>query len=456
MFKKSMTVVSSFVILVNLIFLCIFFFFTTKISENFVERKVFESNKILCDAICTKLLAKLDASIVTSRMMAQDSFLLDFLRNEGELKHDEEVMKEYLSRIKDEFGYSQATLISTKTHRYYRDDEMHKIVNPQGDSHDLWFNQFEQSKIEYAFNVYRSPSGLESSSLYSNFRIDDDDGTFLGVASPAFALEDIIAFIAELEKTYNVKINTTDASGVVLLDSDYSQIANSSFAYLIEDGLSYRKKGFSGFVASQYIPNLDWYLVIRSDGDGIKDSSQLFYLVSILLFALDLLVLFSVRTAFHGKKEILLEPKENIDSLTGLANRNYFKEQLGERGYFNTTTYKCIAVFDIDYFKEANDNLNGDEALLSVVKTMSALLSNNGVILRWGGDEFVVLFEMGIEKAYKICKEFCKQIEEGKMITVSVGLTAINLFDNIKTNYHRAARYCYQVKEIGGNGVKKD
>ena len=115
-----------------------------------------------------------------------------------------------------------------------------------------------------------------------------------------------------------------------------------------------------------------------------------------------------------------------------------------------------MAVFDIDYFKEANDNLNGNEALLSVVNTMSKLLENDGVILRWGGDEFVVLFEMGIEKAYKICQTFCKEIESGKLITVSVGLTAINLFDSIKTNYHRAARYCYQVKELGGNGVKKD
>lgn len=448
-----MTILASFVIFVNLILLCALFLFITRGGE----KKVSDSNKILCDAIYTKLLEKINTPLLVSKMMSKDAFLLDFLRNEGELEHDEEVMKEYLSRIKDEFGFSQATLISAKTHRYYRDDEMHKIVNPQGDSHDLWFNQFEQSKIEYAFNIYRSPSGVEYSSLYSNFRIDDDDGTFLGVASPAFALEDIIAFIAELEKTYNVKINTTDASGIVLLDSDYSQIAISSLAYLIEDGLSYKKKGVSGFKAFQYIPDLDWYLVIRSsDGEGLKDKSQVFYLVSLLLFAFDLLVLFSVRTAFHGKKKILLEPKENIDSLTGLANRNYFKEQFGERGYFNTTTYKCIAVFDIDYFKEANDNLNGDAALLSVVKTMSALLSNNGVILRWGGDEFVVLFEMGIEKAYKICKEFCKKIEEGKMITVSVGLTAIKLFDNIKTNYHRAARYCYQVKEIGGNGVKKD
>ena len=265
MLKKSMTILASFVIFVNLILLCALFLFITRGGE----KKVSDSNKILCDAIYTKLLEKINTPLLVSKMMSKDAFLLDFLRNEGELEHDEEVMKEYLSRIKDEFGFSQATLISAKTHRYYRNDEMHKIVNPQGDSHDLWFNQFEQSKIEYAFNIYRSPSGLEYSSLYSNFRIDDDDGTFLGVASPAFALEGIIAFIAELEKTYNVKINTTDASGIVLLDSDYSQIAISSLAYLIEDGLSYKKKGVSGFKAFQYIPDLDWYLVIRrSDGEG--------------------------------------------------------------------------------------------------------------------------------------------------------------------------------------------
>jgi hypothetical protein len=40
-------------------------------------------------------------------------------------------------------------------------------------------------------------------------------------------------------------------------------------------------------------------------------------------------------------------------------------------------------------------------------------------------------------------------------MTVSVGLTQISIFDTVRKNYYRAVQYCYLVKEMGGNGVKR-
>jgi diguanylate cyclase (GGDEF)-like protein len=281
----------------------------------------------------------------------------------------------------------------------------------------------------------------------------------LGVASPSISVKDIIGVLGWLEKKYKVKINTTNSHGIVNFDTNFSEMMTANLSQITGSKREnyFKKIGISGFCSVRYLPDFDWYFIIRRTGKTESNTKfGLFYLIAVLLFGIDLLVLFAINKIFRGKKAVSIFSKQQLDYLTGLPNRNYFKDQFGERGLFNTTIYKSLAVFDIDYFKEANDNMNGDQALLSVVSKMGFFLDNHGVMLRWGGDEFVVLFELPLENAYKLCREFCKTIASEGLITVSVGVTAVNLSDTIKTNYHRAARYCYMVKELGGNGVKKD
>ena len=118
-------------------------------------------------------------------------------------------MKKYLNTIKEKFGFAQANFISAKTYRYYRDDEMHKIISPSGDAHDVWFNLFEQDGKKATINFYRHKNGLGDSRLYFNCRVEDENGKFIGVSSPSLYADDVLGFIAKLEKKYNVKINTT-------------------------------------------------------------------------------------------------------------------------------------------------------------------------------------------------------------------------------------------------------
>lgn len=292
-----------------------------------------------------------------------------------------------------------------------------------------------------------------------NCAVEDEKGNFLGVASVSLHAEDVLDYFLSLEKKYNVKINTTDTRGVVYIDSTFSEIYTANLYHLIANSQKnqFKRTGISSFYATYFIPDYDWYLVIRSAGNASGEkTSILFYLIALLLMIMDFAVLFLAQKFSRSMSKNYIISNDQIDSLTGLPSRNYFKEQFGERGFFNTTAYKSMAVFDIDYFKEAVDNMNGDEALISIVNTMKSLLENHGIMLRWGGDEFVVLFDLPLESAYKICRTFCRSIADEGLVTISLGLTAVELFDTIKTNYHRAARYCYMVKELGGNGVKKD
>ena len=127
----------------------------------------------------------------------------------------------------------------------------------------------------------------------------------------------------------------------------------------------------------------------------------------------------------------------------------------GEHGIFNTTRYKSLAVIDIDYFKEQNDHLNGDLILVELVKMIKSSFGSESEIFRWGGDEFTILMTESLNDAYDICRNLCKAVEEKLKITLSIGVTEVQLSDTIKKNYYRAAQGCFFVKELGGNSVKR-
>ncbi len=85
------------------------------------------------------------------------------------------------------------------------------------------------------------------------------------------------------------------------------------------------------------------------------------------------------------------------DQLTGLANRTVFLERL-EVATAKITPHLGIAVvfIDLDNFKSVNDGLGhgrGDELLKVVGERFTELMRPEDTIARFGGDEFVALFE---------------------------------------------------------------
>ncbi|MEX0628042.1 MAG: EAL domain-containing protein, partial [Cucumibacter sp.] len=126
----------------------------------------------------------------------------------------------------------------------------------------------------------------------------------------------------------------------------------------------------------------------------------------------------------HGRTVLLFEDitervraQERInymarfDALTGLPNRNFFKERVeadierwahGEgrgksRGKHDAAGSAILMIVDLDDFKHVNDthgHLVGDELLPLVAQRLRSTLDENCVLSRFGGDEFTV-FRMG-------------------------------------------------------------
>jgi diguanylate cyclase (GGDEF)-like protein len=89
-----------------------------------------------------------------------------------------------------------------------------------------------------------------------------------------------------------------------------------------------------------------------------------------------------------------LAAEAHQDSLTGLANRRRFVEEL-ERTVYGDAQQPCaVLMIDLDRFKEINDSFGhsvGDDLLSLVGPRLSSALQPGDLLARMGGDEFAVL-----------------------------------------------------------------
>lgn len=94
------------------------------------------------------------------------------------------------------------------------------------------------------------------------------------------------------------------------------------------------------------------------------------------------------------KEKEELRNKAQIDSLTGLYNKDAFRNKCIEYLKTSTASNNAIIFLDIDNFKEINDTLGhtlGDEVLKDISKKLQIVFSNYDILGRFGGDEFCVL-----------------------------------------------------------------
>jgi len=126
-----------------------------------------------------------------------------------------------------------------------------------------------------------------------------------------------------------------------------------------------------------------------------------------------------------------------IDPLTKVYNRKALEKDLKEildKGKDKNLDL-VIAIVDVDNFKEVNDefgHLVGDFVLIKLADTMKSLIRKSDKIYRYGGDEFIIVFnrstlehaKKSIERIiYKIYRTTLKYKENYIKITISAGIT---------------------------------
>ncbi|MCM1246039.1 MAG: diguanylate cyclase [Roseburia sp.] len=155
------------------------------------------------------------------------------------------------------------------------------------------------------------------------------------------------------------------------------------------------------------------------------------------------------------------------DSLTGLYNRHYgeiwlkrAKKKMADEG-----TRFYVAIADIDFFKKFNDNYGhdcGDMVLKMVSNVLMDRMKQRGYASRWGGEEFLLIFEdESMDQAFAVAEKVAKDIKNIKIryngetlgVRVTIGITEGASDKKIDEIVKEADNALYHGKENGRDQV---
>jgi diguanylate cyclase (GGDEF)-like protein len=156
------------------------------------------------------------------------------------------------------------------------------------------------------------------------------------------------------------------------------------------------------------------------------------------------------------------------DSLTGVANRRHVEVAAGQALENARTADEPLAVltFDLDWFKRINDghgHARGDQVLVRVARACEAVLRQNDLLGRMGGEEFIVLLPNTPSDAALLVAERLRDsvhrldlsdIAQDLGVTISLGLAMLRPQDDgVHDVIDRADAALYRAKEAGRNRV---
>ena len=160
-----------------------------------------------------------------------------------------------------------------------------------------------------------------------------------------------------------------------------------------------------------------------------------------------------------------VKKRMEIDPLTGIYNRNRFPSAMRDFTKIARDTGEplSLVMFDIDHFKSINDTYGhdaGDEVLYGFSQKILSFLDRRHVLIRWGGEEFILLC---LHYDGDQAKEFADKIREGvaetsllpeRQVTCSGGVGVWNgSSDDTTTLVKRADTALYESKEGGRNRI---
>ena len=182
-------------------------------------------------------------------------------------------------------------------------------------------------------------------------------------------------------------------------------------------------------------------------------------ITTVLSFYIDL----NYRKQYEAEEKV--KTLSETDALTQCLNRKCMSGMMYEgSNRLRTKKPVTILMLDIDHFKNVNDTYGhemGDEVLKYIASTVRSCIRGEDILIRWGGEEFVILLN-GItpEDAVPIAERIRLAVSEGRPETVSQDIpTTISIgvagYDrkSFDLSLKRADERLYAAKNSGRNQV---
>ena len=181
----------------------------------------------------------------------------------------------------------------------------------------------------------------------------------------------------------------------------------------------------------------------------------------------------SIGTDLSLLDQIIINKRITKDTLTGSLNRHALSD-LFESQYelaLATNSHFTLAMCDLDYFKNVNDtygHIAGDQVLKLFVKIVKKNIRSSDMIIRYGGEEFIIILPtIDKKKGFLILEKIREEFAQTELIigkeaikaTVSMGMMEIQpekLFRKEFTDEYIMIvdKNLYMAKEDGRNKIK--
>jgi diguanylate cyclase (GGDEF)-like protein len=455
-------------------------------SKKSVKKSIIENSLPLArDNIYSEIQKDLARPIFVSSLMANDTFLKDWVLK-GE--NDQRLVQKYLLEIKGQYKFFSSFFVSDITQTYYHFKGALKEISPDND-HDQWYYDFIKRQVDYDLNVDTNEAELNHLTVFINHRLTGYDNKLLGVVGVGLDFDRVATLIHHYKKKYNRNIYLVSPDGLIQVHTDKSKISTQSIyktpglkiiakkilnSKTTPSFFEYESNDTNILLTSRFVPELGWYLLVEQDESlalqSIKNTFIKNFFISLLITFVTIIFAILVINYFQRKLETLA----NTDKLTRAYNRNEFEKQFSYVTRLNrrNPADMCIILFDIDHLKLVNDthgHLFGDIVIKEVAKLAGQSIRNKDLLVRWGGDEFVLLIFGNLEQTKQIAerlrmaifthdfydKKQLKSMDKNQAITISGGIAEYQNEESLKSWIMRADKALYAAKAMGKNHIKE-
>jgi diguanylate cyclase len=280
-----------------------------------------------------------------------------------------------------------------------------------------------------------------------------------------------ISFLAYKQRFYNIVMPTLMLFPVFSLSCHVYIASKLSYytpflteGYLgvlwifVVSGLTFRYALISASMSSTILLVSGFYLMTDTD----MYTMHVFWIFCSFSFGF-----LGALTFDRSRKAIFMSQQELhhmaiTDELTGAFNRNHLNNILTKemaRDIRYDTTFGLLMI-DIDHFKNINDTFGhaeGDKVLRKTAQRLSTVIRSNDTLVRWGGEEFVVIaIEVDENTLEQLCEKLRTKIADDcygcvDKVTVSIGATLFRKGDSQDDLLSRADKALYEAKAKGRN-----
>ena len=289
--------------LIVIICLCVCIVVATLSFLNYSTNASFIKNKLenyelplAGEKVALRVDKELSIYLSASNAMAHNAYILEWIEGGeiAQLQAGEQLFFKNQQAIEKAFGAFTTFLASAKTAKFYSSRSLEAMLDIKGK--DRWFVDLQNANSDYVLNI-DTDRVTGKQSLFVNYKVLDDKGTFVGATGLGVSVEALADFIAK-EKIgksgYSFVVNT---SGKIILHPDRELIGASSLSDLsgvrdiAQDMLSNAKSVFTyvdkdkmeQFAVVTRLPKLGYIVISQISASEAYESLNMIFWRSLIL-----------------------------------------------------------------------------------------------------------------------------------------------------------------------------